>query len=329
MAITINTLVGLIDSEGEILVSAFAPQSTSFNVDFGAAVFPAVTIETTVGGVVYSFTPVCTLTAGNVKSYFLDWAGILPSILGMTPLTVTVTGLYVTMTYAIKIAGSATTAGETVRLCFATPALGYEIYPLAQDGTTRPIYHNGKIGFYFAGSSGVTAITLGGVAKNYTLVTGYNIITLDAAHLINGTATTADNNLAAPLVYTPRTGTEIAWLDKDGKWIFWKFRNLGTGVDSKASNEIPIFNSRNLTAIALSRNISRENTKTLRLDTIAVDAIHYKQLTEIMYSPIVVSDYLDSNLVYEVASCSQYAANEKQNLYFELTLKARQNAVTY
>lgn len=329
MAITINSLVGLTDSEGKTLVSAFSPQSTAFNVDFGGATMTAVTIESTIGGVLYSFTPVILATVGTVRSYFLDWSGILPSILGLPPLTIVSTGLAVAFTYAIKIAGSATTSGETVTLCFATPALGYEIYPLAQDGTTRAIYHNGKIGFYFAGSAGVTAITLGGVARNYTLVTGYNIITLDAAHLINGTATTADNKLAAPLVYTLRTGTEIAWLDKDGKWCFWKFRNLGTGVDSKASNEIPIFNARNWTAAALSRSISRENSKTVELDTIAVDATHYRQLTEILHSPIVISDYLDSNLVYEVASCSQYAANEKQNLYFKMTLKARQNAVTY
>jgi len=328
MAITISTTKALIYDWP--LISAFTQQTISFDVEWAGATPTAVTIESTINGTVVVFTPVKTATVGTKDSYFFDFTDILRYVLGFPPETYTVIGLSKDFTYAIKIAGSAVTTGETVELCFSIPPLTYHTHEdnIYELGAVLPIYHNGDISFYNHNVAGDYTLSLNGVDVAYTLTEGYNIVSLDYTHKTSGNMTSSGVININVVYQSPLTGAQAAniqWIDSDGKWSSWVFRKLSDNYKSANSNEIPMFAISNQYQYAKSKKIQRDITKTVNLDTIAVDATHYDQLVNIVNSPVI----LYNGTIWEVESGSESVAPCKQNLHFKLSLKATQNAVSY
>lgn len=321
MAIVISRTTSLVNPYP--LITPFSHQGIAFNVDFGGVTHTAATVTATIAGVAYTFIPVKTSTVGNVDYYTFDFSDILKYVIDLPPITETVAGTSIAFTYSIVVAG-ATSSTETVTLCYGIQKIGGDYGIMTNTyaaGLFDPIYHNGKISFYNYDAAGDYEFTIGGVAYTYTLVVGYNIITLDATQLLSGTITKTHTSIV--LVYKAVTGTAVAWLNKCGAWSFWNFRKLNESLDTKSTNEIPIFSLGNTSA--LSRFISKESNLSISFDTIAVDMTHYRLLTEIANSPCIIYD----TRLHNLESCSKVVAETKQNLNFQITLKAQQNAVSY
>jgi hypothetical protein len=330
MAITLTITKVLILDYGEPipLISAFSRQTIAFTVNWGGAARTAVTVESTIDGAVVVFTPVKTATNGTVDTFFFDFSDILKYVLGFPPTTYTVTGLTKSFVYAIKIAGSEITDGETLELCYITPDNGVYLHEtwVYQTGSFADIYHNGIISFYNKNAEGSYILTLNGVDKAYYLAHGYNNVGLDTSHYLTGKMTSLEAGITLDLVYRyASTVGMIQWIDADGKWSIWSFRKLSEENRCESSNDIPIYASTNEYQYSKSRKIQKDIIKIINLDTIAVDEIHFNLLTKIANSPTVIYQ----TKVWEVESCSDSAAECKQNLNFKLSLKATQNAVSY
>jgi len=339
MAITLTMTREL--NYNSALISAFTTKSIAFTVDWGGATATAVTIESTIDGTVIVFTPVKTLTAGTVDTFFFDFSDILKYVLGLPPthqyqeafprVLLADLGLSKSFTYDIKIAGSAVTDGETVELAFITYPFGYSAENEAKIvtyGTSNPIYHNGVISFYNPAGAGTYNLNINDVTVSYTLVAGYNLMELDVSQRMTGILyNLTSNGLALPLKYKNIGDPNlfIYWIDEDGKYSAWRFRKLSEEYQSESSNEIPIFPTSNQYQYANSRKIQKTVTRVINLDTIAFDETHYNQLIMMANSPCIIYD----QKLWEVSSCSDSAAECKQNLNFKLSLKASQNAVSY
>jgi hypothetical protein len=274
------------------LVSAFCKQSIEFTVA-GAPDGHYCEIYTTGG---YKFR--CTNTTGT--TWVIDM-NMLSALLGLPPTSITITGLVNAKDFQIVVKDSAgsiidsTTYSDVgTLLCFGYPSRGVAngMATVIADGTSMPIYHNGRFCKYDSG-------------------TGAYVIT---------------TSTALEIYKAPKSGTaEIAWIDRDGKWSFWNFRYLSKEMDNKQSNPVPYYALTNVLQIMDSYDIERESTIRLNFDTVAVDSIHYAQLCEISKSPRVIY----GGLIYRVVNSNKTAADCQKNLKFNLTLETQENAVSY
>ena len=291
-------------------VSAFSQQTLKYDVDNSSVITGAYSlVKITVNGTVYSFRATKTTADGQLESYSIDLTSILPSCIGFPPTTVTGNGLTASPTINIYTYTSAnvqlaTLAHPAFYLSFGYPKIGVSgglLLNTQGKNMGKTIYHNGKFGFS----------SLGGVS--FIVGTGTT----------NGSYTTGGYDLN--FVYKNILGSEIAWLNSAGAWSFWNFRYLAKENESKSSNEIPVYAATNALMYAKTVDISREKKVSLYFDTIAVDDIHYEQLTEIAESPRVIYN----GRVYRVKDSSSRVANCRQNLKFSLTLEIEENAVSY
>ena len=306
--------------ESNPLVSAFTQQSIEFTVVWDGTVG---TPSVSVGG--YDFTPIRTLVVGYVCTYYLDLTDVLKYLLSYPPESVTVTGL--TLDITIVCTAGAITSSETDTVTFAVNKIGSstKLFNVWKYGHDDVIYHNGVLCFYFADIAGTYEVIIGGTSYSYTLVKGYNLLTLNATHLKSGHLEIAGTTVAFSVVYSSFTGSEITWLDENGCWSSWNFRKLNEVSESKESNEVALYYDTNVLTKAKTMNNSRAVTKTISFDTVAVDTTHYAQLVKIASSPRVIYD----GQMWAVSSSSTSVAECRQNLNFKLSLKAEQNGVSY
>ena len=102
-------------------------------------------------------------------------------------------------------------------------------------------------------------------------------------------------------------------------------RELSRTRINKQSNTIPINYTSHDDVYALNREISADKKVSVTLDCIAYNEDHYKQLTEIQDSLVVLFDDKKvrvTNISNKVAAC-------KQNLYFSITLEYDDYVPTY
>jgi hypothetical protein len=260
-----------------------------------------------------------------VCTYYLDLTDVLKYLLSYPPESVTVTGL--TLDITIVCTAGAITSSETDTVTFAVNKIGSstKLFNVWKYGHDDVIYHNGVLCFYLAGTAGTYDVIIGGTSYSYTLVKGYNLLTLNATHLKSGALEITGTTVAFSVVYSSFTGSEITWLDENGCWSSWNFRKLNEVSESKESNEVALYYDTNVLTKAKTMNNSRAVTKTISFDTVAVDATHYAQLVKIASSPRVIYD----GQMWAVSSSSTSVAECRQNLNFKLSLKAEQNGVSY
>ena len=110
----------------------------------------------------------------------------------------------------------------------------------------------------------------------------------------------------------------VMWLNRSGFWSEVWMRELSRTGITKQSNTIPINYTSHNDVVALNREISADKKVSVTLDCIAYNEDHYKQLTKIQDSLVVL---FDNAKKVRVAKISNKVAACKQNLYFSITLE--------
>jgi hypothetical protein len=267
-------------------------QGIQFTYDHGAETNTYAEINW--NGYVFRAVKIAAVSA-TVDRYQTDMTDIVKATKTIAPFSVTIIGLLQTIAYTIygrKSNGDAyvDSGAQTVYLSFAKPNLLSGLYDLYTNGLSRIIYHSGK---YCQFVSGTPAYEITSANTN------------DSTH-----------------IYKAVTGVEIAWINRDGAWSFWNFRKISEVRNSKKSNEVQNYSLSNFELAAKTYMLDTELSVEVVFDTVAIDANHYRQLTEIGESERVIY----AGRSYSVKSSSQNSAEYKQNLKFNLTLQIQENA---
>ena len=332
---TITIINGINDqgSSNAILISAFQRQSMNYLIDRGAATgtYSTVMIGT------YEFRAVYIGTSGTEDEYLIDLTSVLSNYIGESPAT-TSNIIVKEFTPVVKLydaIGNVLDLFTLYRLylCFGYPDINsaYGMSDVLDKGSSRPIYHNGKISFFWGGTDGLIKFVIGGVEYNYSVFENtYITCTLDSTQNINGTLTSESagslGTFSIPLYYKQPYGEhEIAWLNRDGGWSFWNFRQVSSEIKVKKSNEVATYYPRNYETISKSRMISAEKTVEYVFDTLAYNPEHFAQLCEIQESLAVFWN----NKLMMVSGCNSLTAVCKQNLRFTLKLEIDENIAGY
>jgi hypothetical protein len=167
------------------------------------------------------------------------------------------------------------------------------------------------------------------VTAEYYLREGYNNIELPFSARKTGTFTLSfsGTTISLPLIYRDNSEFEderVYWLNSNGCWSRWNFNKVAIIYDSKEDERLPLRQTSTL-YIGDSKTLSKSKEVSVNLETIAVNPDHYALLCEIMETPMLVY----RGLIWEVVQQSKEIATCKQNLYFNLTLKTKQNVIKY
>ena len=163
----------------------------------------------------------------------------------------------------------------------------------------------------------------------YFLVNGYNNLTLPANARKSGnfTFSIGTTDIVLPLIYKDNSEYEqdpIFWLNRDGCWSKWNFTKIENDYQTSRETSVPIRQT-SANYLGSDRTLSIKKEVLIRFETMAVDDVHFRNLTELKESAVV----LYKGVVWEVVECSSVTAFCKQNLKFNVTLKTRQYVVSY
>ena len=163
----------------------------------------------------------------------------------------------------------------------------------------------------------------------YELVNGYNNLTLPASARKSGnfTFSIGRTDIVLPLIYKDNSEYDrdpIYWLNRDGCWSRWNFNKIENDYQTSRETSIPVRQT-SIDYLGSDRTLSNKKEVLIRFETMAVDDVHFRNLTEIKESAVV----LYQGVVWEVVECSSVTAFCKQNLKFEIKLKTRQYVVSY
>ena len=284
----------------------------------------------------FEFMAVKTYTSGMYDYYLFDATSVLTNMMTLPYEVVDASNLFYSPDISIRLYNSSdvlitSVAHTPVVLSFAYSDIKtYSEVDIYLKGSSRPIYHNGKrICFFWCGSSGIFEFFLGSTSDNVEVAANeYTIADLSVLSIF-GTGTLTSPSLATfsiPLYYKPPYGDhEIAWLNRDGGWSFWNFRQISSEIKVKKSNEIATYYPTNYETISKSRMISAEKTVEYTFDTLAYDPTHFAQLCEIQESLAVIWN----NKLMMVSACNSLTSVCKQNLRFTLKLQSNENIAGY
>ena len=163
----------------------------------------------------------------------------------------------------------------------------------------------------------------------YTLRNGYNnlILPSNARKSGNFILSVGTTDIVLPLVYKDNSEYDrdpIYWLNRDGCWSRWNFTKIENDYQTSRETSVPIRQT-SVNYLGSDRTLSNKKEVIIRFETMAVDDVHFRNLTELKESAVV----LYQGVVWEVVECSSVTAFCKQNLKFNVTLKTRQYVVSY
>ena len=318
------------------------------------SVYNIITIEFTIdtGGIpsikiannstTYTFTPVRTaLNESGLDTYIFDAGEAVKSFMGLPPMN---TDDLASLTKEITISISAT--GATTKATSGYCSYGYlSIGDNSFSGILSAfgmldnvIYRYSNSLFFYKNSTteGVLTVKVGDIVSTYgtsgsiwnqgvirlTLNSTQRNISGDVIIDFEGASEQSFEQIKLPIKsdYVP-----VMWLNRSGLWSEVYMRELSRTRINKQSNTIPINYTSHDDVIALNREISANKKVSVTLDCIAYNEDHYKQLTEIQDSLVVLFDDKKvrvTNISNKVAAC-------KQNLYFSITLEYDDYVPTY
>ena len=288
----------------------------------------------------YTFTPVRTaLNQSGLDTYIFDASEAVKSFMGLPPID---SSDLASLTKEITISILAT--GATTKTTSGYCSYGYlnigelNFDTKLQKGVIDTMYRYDSFFWFYnkAEREGVIAVKIGDVVSTYGFVgmpwvKGVNNILLDATQEnLSGTIIIDhedENEQSFEQVKLPiKSGyVPVIWLNRSGLWTDVYMRELSRTRINKQSNTIPINNTSHEDVIALNREISANKKVSVTLDCIAYNEEHYRQLTEIQDSLVVI---FESKKV-RVANISNKVAACKQNLYFSITLEYDDYVPTY
>jgi hypothetical protein len=308
-----------------------------FTIDTG--VVPSIQILN--NSTTYTFTPVRTaLNQSGLDTYIFDAGEAVKSFMGLPPMnTDDLTSLTKKITIGISATG-ATSTGTNGYCSYGYLSVGEESFSaiLPYIGTLDVIYRYsfGLVFYKKATTEGVLTVKVGDVVSTYgtsesiwnqgvtRLVLKANQKNTSGTVIIDfgGTSVQSFEQVKLPIKsdYVP-----VMWLNRSGLWSEVYMRELSRTRINKQSNTIPINYTSHNEVVALNREISADKKVSVTLDCIAYNADHYKQLTEIQDSLVVLFD--DKKV--RVANISNKVAACKQNLYFSITLEYDDYVPTY
>jgi len=327
------TIIRNINSDDSVLVPIFQRNSMEFRCERGSEVGTYATVK--FGN--YEFRAIKEYIYSTYDDYIIDVTSILPN---MTEIPLFVDNLVTTqITPVINLYNSSNTIIATANHPTILLSYGYDdicnavrIVNVYNKGVDRNVYHNGKMSFFWKGTSAVHPISCGGVTVNYEMYANeintfdYSISPLDTLPKTGTITSSAQTDLSIPIYYKPAyCDQEIAWLNRDGGWSFWNFRKVSEEIVVKKSNEVATYYPTNAATISKSRMISADKTVKHAFDTLAYDPTHFAQLCEIQESLAVI---WNGKLV-RVASSNSLTAVCKQNLRFNIVLEVDENIAGY
>ena len=331
---TITITRNLLEQGGDedlLLLSAFQRNSMEFDVERGAFVGTYATVL--IGE--FEFRAVRTGTSGTTDSYIMDVTTILPNFLTIPENNYALSSLINTKAVTIKayesdgtlLVENASHPAIIMSFAYQNIGVGGGLNDIVNKGSSRAIYHNGKICFFSKSYTGVKNLTINTITANYTLSSGYNNVSLNSNQKVTGTLTSTDIPLLSIQLYykQPYGEHEIAWLNRDGAWSFWNFRQVSSEIKVKKSNEVATYYPTNYETISKSRMMSAEKTVEYVFDTLAYNPEHFAQLCEIQESLAVIWN----NKLMKVSGCNSLTAVCKQNLRFTLKLEVDENIAGY
>ena len=172
----------------------------------------------------YEYRCIKTIVTSTEHTYIIDITSILSSLMEIVSSYDYTEGI---LTYSPSIEVRLyTSAGvfitsvnhPSIKLCLAYSDINtYSEVDIYIKGSSRAIYHNGKICFYNNKNAGARLIGIAGTPENeYTLLAGYSPVTLGDIHKINGTLVSSYlPTISIPLYYKPPYGEhEIAWINR-------------------------------------------------------------------------------------------------------------------
>ena len=330
------TITRNINSNDSLLVSVFQRNSMEFRCERGSEVGTYATVK--FGN--YEFRAIKKATYLTFDEYIIDVTSILPN---MSPIPLFVYNLEVVQIVpVIRLYNSSNTIIATANHPTILLSYGYDdvynsgsildipkIVNVYNKGVSRVVYHNGKMSFFWKGTSAVHPISCGGVSVNYEMyaneinIFDFSIIALPKTGTITSSGQT---DFSIPIYYKPPYGDdEIAWLNRDGGWSFWNFRKVSEEIVVNKSNEVATYYPTNAATISKSRLISADKIIKHAFDTLAYDPVHFAQLCEIQESLAVIWN----DKLVRVASSNSLTAVCKQNLRFNLVLEVDENIAGY
>ena len=308
-----------------------------FTIDTG--VVPSIQILN--NSTTYTFTPVRTaLNQSGLDTYVFDASEAVKSFMGLPPID---SSLLTELTKSITIgilATGATTVGTNGYCSYGYLSVGEGSFSgiLSINGTLDVIYrYNNQLYFYKKSTTeGILTVKVGDVVSTYGTSAsmwnqGVTRLLLNSIQgktsgtvIIDfgGTSQQSFEQVKLPIKsgYVP-----VVWLNRSGLWTNVYMRELSRTRINKQSNTIPINYTSHNDVYALNREISADKKVSIILDCIAYNEDHYRQLTEIQDSLVVLFE----GKKVRVANISNKVAACKQNLYFSITLEYDDYVPTY
>ena len=318
-----------------ILIPAFERNTMTFQVNGADLTGMYATVK--IGA--YEFRAVRTYTSMIQHDYIIDVTSILINLLPDLDLKFDTATLTYSPYPAIRI-NLYNSSNELVTLLDCPNVVvshsysninTYSEVDISLKGSSRAIYHNGKkICFFWSGEDGLYEFSVGASSDNIDVSYGnYNLVNISVLTfgMMTGTLTTsALGTFSIPLYYKPPYGEhEIAWLNRDGGWSFWNFRQISSEIKVEKSNEVATYYPTNFATISKSRMMSAEKTVEYVFDTLAYNPEHFAQLCEIQESLAVIWN----NKLMSVSGCNSLTSVCKQNLRFTLKLQSDENIAGY
>jgi hypothetical protein len=307
-----------------------------FTINTG--VIPSVRIAN--NGTTYTFTPVRTaLNQGGLDTYIFDASEAVKSFMGLPPIDSSLLS-ELTKSITISILATGTTTVSTTGIC------SYGYLTIGEVGFNHRLsigaidiiyrYSNGLFFYKKATTEGVLTVKVGDVVSTYGTSgsiwnQGVTLLELNSTQKnisdtviidFGGTSEQSFEQIKLPIKsgYVP-----VVWLNRSGLWAEVYMRELSRTRINKQSNTIPINYASHDEVVAVNRDISADKKVSVTLDCIAYNEGHYRQLTEIQDSLVVLFD--DKKV--RVANISNKVASCKQNLYFSITLEYDDYVPTY
>jgi len=212
------------------LIPVFVRNSIAFNVYGLDAEILGSYATVKIGA--YEFRTVKTVMNGTIHLHVIDLSNVLASLL-TTSMYTDIEPELLTLTQAIEIKLYSSTGvlitsvnHPLIKLCLAYSDINtYSEVDIYAKGSSRPIYHNGKLHFFWNGAGGVVKFNNG--LSSFSLGVNekeYNLLDFSSATTLDKTGTLTSPALATfsiPIFYKPPYGEhEIAWLNRDGAWSF-------------------------------------------------------------------------------------------------------------
>jgi len=307
-----------------------------FKIDTG--VVPSVKIIN--NSTTYTFTPVRTaLNQSGLDTYIFDAGEAVKSFMGLPPIDITnLASLTKEITISISATG-ATTKTTSGYCSYGYLSIGKALFSYRLSaGTLDTIYRYGYYLYFYKKSTteGILTVKVGDVVSTYGTSLdiwnqGVTRLTLNATQRnISGTVIvdfggTYEQSFEQVKLPIKNGYVGVVWINRSGLWSEVYMRELSRTGITKQSNTIPIFSTSHDDLKALNREISANKKVSVTLDCIAYNEDHYKQLTQIQDSLVVL---FESKKV-RVANISNKVAACKQNLYFSITLEYDDYVPTY